>query len=188
MNERLQEKRCWASKPRTRMRAIRQASEIVRHLHPPGVTNRGCKKRRVGEASRWSRRRRARSCGSSGREVASYRYRHEQRRQLDYFLGLRNRKRAGGAQGAYQPENKSTPVGELAGEIKFWDLATGEEKLSFAMKGPVTSLSFSLDGQNLAIGLLHDDKLSLKKEGGFEPPPGSQKGAVVLCELKAGKP
>jgi RNA polymerase sigma factor (sigma-70 family) len=82
----------------------------------------------------------------------------------------------------------SAATGELAGEIKFWDIATGELKQSLIQKGPVTSLSFSPDGQTLAVGLLHEDKLSLKKEGGFEPPPGSQKGVVVLCELKAAKP
>ena len=85
-------------------------------------------------------------------------------------------------------DKKRPAVGELAGEIKFWDVATGEEKQSLTIQGPVSSLSFSPDGQTLAIGLLHEDKLSLKKEGGFEPPPGSQHGAVVLCELKAGKP
>jgi WD40 repeat protein len=84
-------------------------------------------------------------------------------------------------------ESKTKKVGveaELAGEIKFWDVATGKEKQTLSQKGPVVSLAFSPDGRTLAVGLLHNGKLRTKKEDGFDIPPASQHGAVVLCELK----
>jgi hypothetical protein len=48
-------------------------------------------------------------------------------------------------------------------------------------------LAFSPDGQTLAIGLLHKENVKLKEGGGFEPPPESQSGVVVLCELQKRK-
>jgi RNA polymerase sigma factor (sigma-70 family) len=83
------------------------------------------------------------------------------------------------------PITKTGDSGEVGGEVKTWDVATGEEKQTLAEKlAPVTSLAFSPDGQTLAVGLLHKEKVKLKEGGGFEPPPESQSGVVVLCELQ----
>lgn len=78
---------------------------------------------------------------------------------------------------------------ELAGEVRFWDVATGEEKQILGDKlGPVNGVAFSPDGKTLAVGLHHKDNIRLKPEGGFEEPAGGYAGAVILCELKGAKP
>jgi len=97
---------------------------------------------------------------------------------------------------AFAPDGKTFATGswtrrkagdgeELAGEVKFWDVATGKETQTLREKlAPVTSLAFSPDGKTLAVGLLHKDNVKLKNEGGFEVPPEDQSGVVVICELK----
>jgi WD40 repeat protein len=82
--------------------------------------------------------------------------------------------------GAPRKKGEAHPEADLAGELKFWDVATGEEKQTLNQRSPVTSLAFSPNATTLAVGLLHDDKLRLKAVGGFEPPPEKQKGTVVL--------
>jgi RNA polymerase sigma factor (sigma-70 family) len=101
---------------------------------------------------------------------------------------------------AFSPDGKTLVTGccrkvktgtgdELAGEVKFWDIATGQEKQVLSDKlGPVNSVAFAPDGKALAVGLHHKDNIKLKKEGGFEEPTGGYAGAVILCELKAAKP
>jgi RNA polymerase sigma factor (sigma-70 family) len=81
-------------------------------------------------------------------------------------------------------DQKQGHEGELAGEIKFWNVATGVEKQTLSQIAPVVSLAFAPDGQTLAVGLLHDEKIIMKKGSGFEPPPEKHKGVVVLCQLK----
>jgi WD40 repeat protein len=83
------------------------------------------------------------------------------------------------------PITKTGESGEVGGEVKIWDVATGEEKQTLREKlAPVTSLAFSPDGQTLAVGLLHKENVKFKEGGGFEPPPESQSGVVVLCGLQ----
>jgi WD40 repeat protein len=101
---------------------------------------------------------------------------------------------------AFSPDGKTLATGccrkvktetgdELAGEVKFWDVATGQEKQSLGDKlGPVNSVAFAGDGKVLAVGLHHKDNIRLKKEGGFEEPAGGYAGAVLLCELKDARP
>jgi RNA polymerase sigma factor (sigma-70 family) len=79
---------------------------------------------------------------------------------------------------------KNGDTGTAAGEVKFWNVATGEEKQTIREKlAPVTSLSFSPDGKSLAVGLLHKEILKFKEGDGFDPLPESQAGVVVLCKL-----
>jgi RNA polymerase sigma factor (sigma-70 family) len=100
---------------------------------------------------------------------------------------------------AFSPDGKTLVTGcqrkiktgtgdELAGEVRFWDVATGQEKQVLSEKlGPVNSVAFAPDGRALAVGLHHKDNIKLKKEGkegGYEEPKGGFAGAVVLCELK----
>jgi WD40 repeat protein len=101
---------------------------------------------------------------------------------------------------AFSPDGKTLVTGccrkvktgsgdELAGEVKFWDIATGEEKQALSDKlGPVNAVAFAGDGKALAVGLHHKDSIKLKKEGGFEEPTAGYAGAVILCELKESKP
>jgi hypothetical protein len=78
---------------------------------------------------------------------------------------------------------------EVAGEVRFWDVATGREKQALTDKlGPVKSLAFSPDGKTLAVGLHHKDNIKLKNDGGWQEPTGGYAGAVIVCELKGGSP
>jgi WD40 repeat protein len=100
---------------------------------------------------------------------------------------------------AFSPDGKTLATGcckkikkgdsnELAGELKFWDVDTGEEKQTLREKlGPIHALTFSPDGKALAIGLHHKDNIKLTEDGGFEQPAEGYAGAVVLCEWKAAK-
>jgi WD40 repeat protein len=78
-----------------------------------------------------------------------------------------------------------TKEAEVSGEVRFWDVTTGEERQPLREKlPPVTSLAFSPDGRTLAVGLLHKEVVKLAKGDGFEPPADRQAGVVVLYELR----
>src|SRR5262249_37667763 len=101
---------------------------------------------------------------------------------------------------AFSPDGKTLATGccrkvqkgngeELVGEVRFWDVTTGQEVQALREKlGPVNSLAFSADGKTLAVGLHHKESVQLKEDGGFVQPAEGYAGAVTLCELKDPRP